>query len=144
KETKTISYMSSIETQTEDFITIENIEEPVIINYFVTINHGKFIETAALFAEEGELLAPFEKPILGKEAIASYLSKEAKGMKLLPQQGIYELNEDDLETIKVTGKVKTPLFSVNVAWHFCLNSDQQITTIKIKLLASPQELLGLQ
>ncbi len=137
--------MNYTETKTEHFIPIKNIEEPVIINYFATINQGKFVETAALFAEEGKLLAPFEKPIIGKEAIATYLSKEAKGMKLLPHQGIHESTEDDLvEIIKVTGQVKTSLFSVNVAWHFCLNSDQQITTAKIKLLASPQELLGLQ
>jgi hypothetical protein len=126
---------------TNNQISIEGIAESAIVNYFVTINQAKFTTTASLFTEEGELLAPFEKPIVGREAIAAYLTKEAKGMQLIPQQGNIE---DNSELIKVTGKVKTSLFSVNVAWYFQLNQNQQITSAKIKLLASPQELLGLQ
>lgn len=122
---------------------IKGIEESTIIDYFATINQEKFEQTAALFAQDGELLAPFEKPIVGRNAIASYLAKEATGMKLLPATGIYQ-TENDCTTIKVTGKVKTALFSVNVAWHFGLNNQQKIAIAKIKLLASPQELLGLK
>ena len=36
------------------------------------------------------------------------------------------------------------MFSVNVAWYFTLNPQGQLATAKIKLLASPQELLSLQ
>lgn len=136
--------MTDTKTQTEHLTTIEGIEDSVIINYFATINKENFQATAALFAEEGELLAPFEKPIAGRNEIASYLTKEAKGMKLLPQQGIYETIGDNSQSFKVMGKVKTSLFSVNVAWYFNLNSERQINTAKIKLLASSQELLGLQ
>ena len=128
----------------EQPITIEGIEELTVINYFATINQEKFEQTAALFAVDGELLAPFEKPIVGRKAIALYLSQEATGMKLLPQKGICEPPENDLQQIHITGKVKTSLFSVNVSWYFDLNRDRQITTAKIKLLASPQELLGLK
>ena len=135
--------MTYIDT-TEQPITINGIEESAITNYFATINQEKFDQTAALFAVDGELLAPFEQPIVGRKAIASYLSKEAKGMKLLPKQGKSELGENDLEQIHVTGKVKTALFGVNVAWYFNLNQARQITSAKIKLLASPQELLGLK
>ncbi len=127
----------------EQPLTIEGIEESAIVNYFATINREEFELTAELFAEAGELLAPFEKPIIGKSAIASYLTKEAKGMQLLPKQG-EKITKDELEQIKVRGKVKTPLFSVNVAWYFSLNAQQQITQVQIELLASPQELLGLQ
>ena len=119
------------------------ISKSVIESYFSSINQEKFNLTADLFTEEGTLLAPFEKPIIGRKAIAYYLEKEAKGMELLPLQKNYETTEDEF-IVKVTGKVKTPLFSVNVAWHFNLNSSNQITTAKIKLIASPQELLGLQ
>ena len=129
--------------ETLNSIVIEGIEESAIVNYFATINKEEFAATAALFEPEGVMLAPFEKPIVGREAIAAYLNKEARGMKLLPSQGIYETTEDDIE-IKVSGKVKTSLFSVNVAWYFSLNTDRQLTEAKIKLLASPQELLGLQ
>ena len=124
-------------------LSIEGITESAITNYFTTFNQAKFNQTAALFAEEGELLAPFEKPIIGREKIASYLEQEAKGMSALPRQGILD-SESALKTYKVVGKVKTSLFSVNVAWFFSLNSDLQIAIARIKLLASPQELLNLK
>lgn len=136
--------MTYSKTLPEHLINIEAREESVIINYFATINQEEFRKTASLFTEQGELLAPFEKPIVGREAIANYLAKEAKGMKLLPQQGIYQSTEDNIARIEITGKVKTSLFSVNVAWYFNLNIDKQINTAKIKLLASPKELLSLQ
>ena len=125
-------------------ITIDGMEEPVIIDYFSTINQGRFDQTAILFTIDGKLHAPFEQPIEGREAISSYLVKEAKGMKLLPKQGKFESKENDVERIHITGKVKTTLFSVNVAWYFNLNQARQITSARIKLLASPQELLGLK
>ena len=129
-------------TSTES-ISIKGISIPAIANYFLTINQEKFTETASLFAEDGEMLAPFEKPIVGREKITSYLVKEATGMKLLPMQGICEI-EDEVERFKVLGKVRTSMFSVNVAWYFTLNPQGQLTSARIKLLASPQELLNLQ
>ncbi|HHP7229691.1 MAG TPA: nuclear transport factor 2 family protein [Xenococcaceae cyanobacterium] len=136
--------MTHLQTQTEHLITIEGVEAANIINYFTTINQEDFASTASLFAEDGELFAPFEKPIIGRKEIASYLAQEAKGMKLLPQQRVWETTEANLEAVKILGKVQTALFSVNVAWYFNLNLDRQITQAKIKLLASPQELLGLR
>jgi hypothetical protein len=136
--------MTYTDTHIHSPITIEGIEEFAIASYFATINQAEFDQTAALFIADGELHAPFEKPIIGRQAIASYLAQEAKGMRLLPHQGISEPVVDGLKPIKVSGKVKTSLFSVNVAWHFYLNQNQQITIAKIKLLASPQELLGLK
>ena len=129
-------------TSTES-ISIKGISAPAIANYFLTINQEEFTETASLFAEDGEMLAPFEKPIVGREKITSYLVKEATGMKLLPMQGICEI-EDEVERFKVLGKVRTSMFSVNVAWYFTLNPQGQLTSARIKLLASPQELLNLQ
>ncbi len=52
-------------TDTQQSSVIKAIEEPVITNYFLTINQENFLETAALFAENGELKAPFEQPITG-------------------------------------------------------------------------------
>ena len=129
-------------TSTES-ISIEGISIPAIANYFLTINQEEFTETASLFAEDGEMLAPFEKPIVGREKITSYLVKEATGMKLLPVQGICE-TVHEVERFKVLGKVRTSMFSVNVAWYFTLNPKGQLTSARIKLLASPQELLNLQ
>lgn len=120
------------------------ISKSAINSYFSSINQEKFNLTADLFTEQGTLFAPFEKPIIGKKAIALYLEKEAKGMELIPLQETYEATEDEFVKVKVTGKVKTSLFSVNVAWYFELNSNDRIVIAEIKLIASPKELLGLQ
>lgn len=136
--------MTYSQIQTEKNSIIEGIEELVIINYFSSINRENFAQTASLFVEDGKLLAPFEKPIIGRKAIASYLTKEASGMKLFPYRGFYEPIEHNTEQIKIIGKVTTSLFTVNVAWVLNLNKHQQIITAKIKLLASPQELLSLR
>ena len=120
------------------------LKESVVANYFSSINQEEFEQTADLFSKDGTLLAPFEKPIVGREAIANYLAKEAKGMKLIPKEEIREATPDEFTKIQIVGKVKTSLFSVNVTWYFSLNQAQQISVAKIKLIASPQELLGLQ
>ncbi|HEY9670877.1 MAG TPA: ketosteroid isomerase family protein [Waterburya sp.] len=125
-------------------LAIEGINEPVVLRYFQTMNAGEYEATAALFAPTGAMHPPFEQPIEGQEAIAGYLQAEAKGMQLLPTTGVAETLEDDQIQIQVSGKVQTPLFSVNVAWIFILNSEQEIVYVKVKLLASPQELLKLR
>lgn len=134
--------MNSLELQPN--LIIQGIQEPIIVSYFQTINQQKFEQTAALFAPQGKLLAPFTKEIVGRIAIATYLAQEAKGMELLPQEGILELLAEDVQTIRVVGKVKTSLFSVSVAWNFVLSNQQEIIKVQIKLLASPQELLSLK
>jgi hypothetical protein len=125
-------------------LTIEGITDPAVLRYFETMNAGDYEATAALFAETGAMLAPFEKPIEGRDAIATYLEAEAKGMQLSPSKGIVETLEDNQTQIQVTGKVQTPWFGVNVSWIFVLNPEQEIVFARIKLLASPQELLSLR
>ncbi len=125
-------------------ISIEGITEPVVLRYFETMNAGDYQATAALFAEMGALYPPFEKAIEGQEAIATYLEAEAKGMQLSPREGIAEANLNDQTQIQVSGKVQTPWFGVNVSWIFVLSPQQEILSTRIKLLASPQELLSLR
>ena len=123
-------------------LQIKGAIEPVIERYFATMNAQEYRQTAALFASDGIMHPPFESDIVGLEAIANYLEAEAPGMQLHPKEGKLEENSD--RTYRITGKVKTPLFSVNVAWTFILNQSQQIQNVTIKLLASPQELLKLR
>ena len=132
-------------THTDRFLSAHNkqIATATVAQYFQTVNQAEFSATAALFTDSSTLIAPFTRPITGRKAIALYLSQEAQGMKLLPEMETIIVNEAETQ-VTITGKVKTSLFSVNVAWHFSLNPQQQIKTAKIKLLASPQELLGLQ
>ncbi|MBE9062169.1 nuclear transport factor 2 family protein [cf. Phormidesmis sp. LEGE 11477] len=137
--------------------------------YFETANAGDYEQTSALFAEDGQLVPPFEQPIVGRDAIAHYLTAEAIGMDFTPlkyeavgsEEGPEEDSEEsasDLSTTSqpcsakhspaqhwlVRGKVKTPLFVVNVAWEFDLNEAQEISSVKVKLLAKLNELLRLR
>ncbi len=125
-------------------IKIAGIAKPAVLRYFETLNAGDFAATADLFAEDGVLHAPFEEPIIGKSSIGTYLKTEARGMQLEPQQGISQDLEDGLVEVQVSGRVQTAAFGINVAWLFVLNSHQEILSVTVKLLASPQELLNLR
>jgi len=125
-------------------LTIEGITDPTIVSYFKALNAGDFEATSALFAVDGAMHPPFESPIVGPAAIAAFLQQEAQGMKLEPREGIAQILENEQTQVQVAGKVQTPLFGVNVSWLFILNRQREITTAKIKLLASPQELLNLR
>lgn len=117
---------------------------PVVQRYFETLNSGDFEATANLFAADGVLNAPFEEPIVGRDAIALYLEAEAQGMQLEPQQAVIETLENGNLEIQVSGKVQTRLFGVKVGWLFLLNSGGEIGAVTVKLLASSQELLSLR
>ncbi|MEA5535702.1 ketosteroid isomerase family protein [Crocosphaera sp. XPORK-15E] len=123
---------------------IEGITEPVIERYFDTLNAGEYRQASKLFAVDGVLYPPFESPVVGQDPIATYLQTEATGMKLQPRQGTVEILEKDQIQARITGKVQTPLFGVNVAWTFVLNPVQEIISVEVKLLASLSELAGLQ
>jgi hypothetical protein len=127
-----------------DTLAIAGVTEPNILRYFESFNSGEFQATADLFAGDGTLYPPFESPITGREAIAAYLQAEAKGMKLSPQEGISETLETGETEFRVTGKVQTPLFGVNVTWRFVVDSESEIVAARIKLLAALEELLTLK
>ncbi len=124
---------------------VSGTTEAVILQYFETLNSGEFQATAALFAEDGVMHPPFESGIAGPEAIAQYLDKEAQGIQLEPREGLVEILETGETQVHVSGKVQTALFGVNVSWLFVLaTSPVQISSVRVKLLASPQELLNLK
>ncbi|EAZ89282.1 ketosteroid isomerase family protein [Crocosphaera chwakensis] len=120
------------------------LTEPVIKRYFETLNHESFLETASLFASEGTLTPPFEKAIVGSEAIANYLQQEAREMTLFPLQEALETTETGHIQAEIKGKVTTPLFTVNIAWVFILNNQKEIISVEVKLLASLEELVKLK
>lgn len=125
-------------------IQIEGISHSTILKYFETLNAGEFEATSELFDPEGAMQPPFESPIVGRTAIAAYLTKEAQELIALPAKGIADDRDDDATEIQVVGKVQMPMFSVNVTWFFILNSTDQLTFTRIKLNASPQELVKLR
>ncbi|MDZ7962236.1 MAG: ketosteroid isomerase family protein [Aulosira sp. DedQUE10] len=129
--------------ETEEF-SIEGITEPSILRYFQTLNAGEFAATAALFAADGVMYPPFESGFVGPDAIATYLQQEAQNIKAYPDKGMIENGENDQIQVQVAGKAQTSWCSVNVLWLFILNQQRQIIESRIKLLASPQELLAMR
>ena len=121
-----------------------NLREPVVKAYFEAFNSENFDGVARLFAQGGTLQPPFEDAIIGAEAIAAYLKAEAGGIRAIPHQENQKLQRAADSTVKVTGEVQTPLFSVNASWTFTLNPNSEILNVTIELLASPQDLFNLQ
>ena len=149
---KTISVLAP-ESRTIDLDTsldLEGIYENTIHQYFLRLNNGEFIDTAQLFTEQGCLNPPFEKSIVGREAIARYLEKEAKGMNFCPERGeiltkvgvAAPLDRSDRTQYHIQGKVKTNFFTVDVSWSIELNAAKEIMAVDVKLLASINELLS--
>lgn len=128
----------------EQAIEIEGISHPTILRYFETLNAEEFEATSQLFAIDGAMQPPFEQPIIGREAIAAYLQKEALGITALPQAGISQTTDQNRIEFQITGKVQMPMFGVNVTWYFTLDANEQLMFTRIKLNASPQELMKLR
>ncbi|MGG6264698.1 ketosteroid isomerase family protein [Leptolyngbya sp. AN03gr2] len=126
--------------------TVAAIEIPhlVIVRYFETLNSGEFEETSQLFAIDGAMQPPFESQIVGRDAIAAYLRKEAQSLKLFPQRYSSKLLDNGCTEVQAIGRVETSVFSVNVQWQFILSPNQELFLAKIKLLASLEELLHLR
>ncbi|MBD2523140.1 ketosteroid isomerase family protein [Nostoc sp. FACHB-133] len=130
--------------QLKEEFQIEGITETSVLRYFQTLNAGEFEATAALFAVDGVMRPPFESDIVGTDAIAAYLKQEGQNVKAYPNTAIAETLETGEIEIQVAGKAQTSWCSVNVLWLFILNQQRQIFYTRIKLLASPQELLSLR
>ncbi|MBD2114819.1 MULTISPECIES: nuclear transport factor 2 family protein [Cyanophyceae] len=112
-------------------------------SYFTGFNAEDYRAVAALFAADGVLLAPFEEPIVGTEAIYTYLEAEAVSMRAVPVEVETEVDADGNQRVVVRGRVKTLLFTVGVRWTFVLTAADTIQSAEIKLMASLQELMQL-
>lgn len=127
-------------------VTIAGVDNPTILSYMNNMNANDFDSLIELFASDGALQPPFQKPIVGKEAVLRFFREDCQNLKLLPEQGVIEPADDGYTQIKVTGKVQTPWFGagvgMNMAWRFLLNADNKIFFVAIDLLASPKELLN--
>jgi hypothetical protein len=123
---------------------IADVVDPVILLYFKAINTESFVGASHLFSVDGVLQPPFEEAVIGREAIATYLEKEAKGFILQPERGSAQRLENGNTEYQLTGKVQTPWFTVNVGWQFILTPSSAIALVKVNLLASLQELANLR
>lgn len=128
-------------------VTIEGVDNPTVLNYMDNLNANDFEELIKLFTPDGALQPPFQRPIVGRDAVLRFFREDCQNLKLMPKQGVVEPADDGFTQIKVTGKVQTPWFGagvgMNMAWRFLLTPDNKIFFVAIDLLASPKELLNL-
>jgi len=128
-------------------VAIEGVENATVLSYMNNLNANDFDALIQLFVPDGALQPPFQRPIVGKDAIYRFFREECQNLKLIPERGVSEPADDGYTQIKVTGKVQTPWFGagvgMNIAWRFLLNPDNKIFFVAIDLLASPKELLNL-
>ncbi|MBD2388255.1 orange carotenoid protein N-terminal domain-containing protein [Cylindrospermum sp. FACHB-282] len=135
-------------TPTISSVKIDGVTEPAVLGYIEAMNTDNFEAAVALFTADGALQPPFQKPIVGREAIAKYMREEAQGLNMMPQMGICDVQSDGSKQLKVTGVVQTPWFGVtvgmNISWRFLINPEGKIFFVAIDMLASPQELMNLR
>ncbi|MEA5412091.1 orange carotenoid-binding protein [Synechococcus sp. BA-120 BA3] len=126
-------------------VAIAGIDNPTILSYMDLLNANDFDQLIQLFLPDGALQPPFQRPIVGTDAILRFFREDCQNLKLLPETGVSEPSDGGFTQIKVTGKVQTPWFGagvgMNVAWRFLLDPDNKIYFVAIDLLASPAELL---
>lgn len=128
-------------------VNIEGLTDPTVLSYMDNLNANDFDALINLFTPDGALQPPFQRPIVGKEAVLRFFREDCQNLKLLPERGVSEPADDGYTQIKVTGKVQTPWFGagvgMNMAWRFLLDPQGKIFFLAIDLLASPKELLNL-
>jgi hypothetical protein len=128
-------------------VTIEGVTNPTVLSYMNNLNANDFDALIQLFSPDGALQPPFQKPIVGRDAVLRFFREDCQNLKLIPERGVSEPAEDGFTQIKVTGKVQTPWFGasvgMNMAWRFLLDPQDKIFFVAIDLLASPKELLNL-
>ncbi|MBE9159136.1 orange carotenoid-binding protein [Nodosilinea sp. LEGE 06152] len=128
-------------------VTIEGVTNQTVLAYMNNLNANDFDALIELFAPDGALQPPFQRPIVGKANVLRFFQEDCQNLKLIPERGVTESADEGFTQIKVTGKVQTPWFGagvgMNIAWRFLLNPDGKIFFVAIDLLASPKELLNL-
>lgn len=126
-------------------VVIEGVDNSSVINYMNLLNANDFDNLIELFLPDGALQPPFQRPIVGKDAVLRFFREDCQNLQLLPERGVVEPSDGGFTQIKVTGKVQTPWFGagvgMNVAWRFLLDPQGKIYFVAIDLLASAAELL---
>jgi hypothetical protein len=128
-------------------VAIEGVTNPTVLSYMNNLNANDFDALIQLFTPDGALQPPFQRPVVGQDAVLRFFKEDCQNLKLIPERGVSEPAENGYTQVKVTGKVQTPWFGANVgmnmAWRFLLDPQGKIFFVAIDLLASPKELLNL-
>ena len=134
-------------SEAREKVFIPGVLNQTVLDYMELLNSNDFDGLIKLFLSDGALQPPFQRPIVGADAILRFFKRDCQNLKLLPKGGYGEPTYGGFNQIKVTGQVQTPWFGgevgMNVAWRFLLDENDKIYFVAIDLLASPAELLKL-
>ncbi len=144
--------MHTISSIDRTSIAIADLQVPIIHQYFASLNQLNFVAVANLFAPTGCLYPPFDRGICGRAEIYRYLEAEARDIQAFPESSTVRFRKSELPTLteagstvyRILGKVKTSYFTVNVGWSIEVSSDDEIRSVRVKLLAQLQDLLTLK
>jgi hypothetical protein len=144
--------MHTISSIDRTAIGISDLQVPVIHQYFSNLNQLNFEAVANLFAVNGFLYPPFDRGICGRAEIYRYLEAEARDIQSLPESSTVRFRKSELQSLtaasstvyRILGKVKTSYFTVNVGWSIEVTPDNEIVSVRVKLLAELQDLLTLK
>jgi hypothetical protein len=75
-------------------VSIEGVDNPTVVNYMNLLNANDFDALIELFTPDGALQPPFQRPIVGKEAVLRFFREECQNLKLMPERGVVEPAED--------------------------------------------------
>jgi hypothetical protein len=101
---------------------IAGVTNPTVLSYMDNLNANDFDALIELFAPDGALQPPFQRPIVGKERILTFFKEECQNLQLIPENGVSEPAEDGFTQVKVTGKVQTPWFGGGVGHETSLGA----------------------
>jgi hypothetical protein len=145
-------FMHTISAIDRTAIAISELQVPVIHQYFANLNQLNFEAVANLFTAAGWLYPPFDRGICGRANIYQYLEAEASDLQAFPASSTVRFRKSELQSLaeagstvyRILGKVKTSYFTVNVGWSIEVSTDEEIHSVRVKLLAELQDLLTLK
>jgi len=123
-------------------ITVEGITETTV-SYFKAMNADDFETALALFTPA--LQPPFQKPIVGREAIASYMCQHKDSIlcRSRAYQRLYQMALSRLKSRSPNSLVRCQRWDEHCV-AVLTKSQGKIFFVAIDMLASPQELLSLR
>ncbi|HHP7243843.1 MAG TPA: orange carotenoid protein N-terminal domain-containing protein, partial [Elainellaceae cyanobacterium] len=81
-------------------VTIEGVTNPTVLSYMNNLNANDFDALIALFTPDSGLQPPFQRPIVGKDAILRFFKEECQNLKLDPDRGVSEPTDDGTSKLR--------------------------------------------
>jgi hypothetical protein len=67
-------------------VSIEGITNSTVLSYMDNLNANDFDALIELFAPDGALQPPFQRPIVGKDAVLRFFREDCQNLKLIPER----------------------------------------------------------